>query len=147
MRLGRWPAGREDEIRLVAVGQIHLLELVHPLQPVLNLLRDGAQIFRGEPRAVLRPNHLGQRFGERTRLRNRARRQRRLPLGQANRLWTRADQRCQYSQGDRLGERAAGKVCQVTPSRRSPPVILPWRWYRYASRRKTSPRMKTEPTR
>ena len=130
MRPRRWPAGREHEIRLVAVGQIHLLELVHPLQPILNLLRDGAQVFRGESRAVLGPNHLGQRLSERTRLPDRARRKRYVPLGQPNRLWTRADQRGQGSQGDRLGERAAGKVCQVTPPCRSPPAILPWRWYR-----------------
>ena len=130
MRPGPWPGGRKDEIRFVAVGQIHLLELVHPLQPVLNLLRDRAQVFRGEPRAVLGPNHLGQRLGERTRLRNRARRERRVPPGQANRLWAPANQRGQDSQGNRLGERPAGKLCQVTPSRRSPPAILPWRWYR-----------------
>lgn len=130
MRPGPWPAGREDEIRLIAVGQVHLLELVHPLQSLLNLLRDGAQVFGGEPRAVLGSNHLGQRLGERTRIFDPARRERRLPLGQANRLWMRADQGRQDSQGDRLGERAAGKVCQMTLSRRSPPDILPWRWYR-----------------
>ena len=127
MRPKRWPAGCEDEIRLVAVGQIHLLELVHVLQSLLNLLRDGAQVFRGEPRAVLGPNHLGQRLGECTRSFDRARRERRLPPGQANRLRMRADQGCQDGQGNRLGERAAGKVCQMTLSRRSPPVILPWR--------------------
>ena len=127
MRSGPWPGGRKDEIRLIAVGQVHLLELVHVLQSLLNLLRDGAQVFRGEPRAVLGPNHLGQRLGECTRIFDRAQRERRLPLGQANRLRTRADQGCQDGQGNRLGERAAGKVCQMTLSRRSPPVILPWR--------------------
>jgi hypothetical protein len=127
MSPGLGPAGREDEIRLIAVGQVHLLELVHVLQSLLNLLRDGAQVFLGEPRAVLGPNHLGKRLGECTRSFDRARRERRVPPGQANRLRTRADQGCQDGQGDRLGERAAGKVCQMTLSRRSPPAILPWR--------------------
>jgi hypothetical protein len=127
MSPGLWPTEREDEIRLIAVGQVHLLELVHALQSLLNLLRDGAQVLWGEPRTVLGPNHLGQRFGECTRSFDRARRERRLPPGQANRLRTRADQGRQGGQGDRLGERAAGKVCQMTLSRRSPPAILPWR--------------------
>ena len=127
MSPGLWPTGREDEIRLIAVGQVHLLELVHVLQSLLNLLCDGAQVLRGKPRAVLGPNHLGQRLGECTRSFDRARRERRLPPGQANRLRMRADQGCQDGQGNRLGERAAGKVCQMTLSRRSPPVILPWR--------------------